>query len=1503
MFYPRARSKHNPLTPVAAQDAHNRAAKRLESGPVWAPDRSLCDRYWERCNVNLFVASRPRKPYPWTRFWYPIDEVPSLVDGYLAEPGGWSSTGSLVTLADVTNESCLLLRGEPGMGKSTELEVARAFAQSARSDDVEVMSVQLRDVDAYATLEKRLLNKAEFQGLIHGSHRLILFLDSLDEGLLGVPTLASALVAAFNEMPLERLSVRLASRAADWPQLLSDSLAGRPGFNVLQLQLAPLRESDVRLAAECEDLPNVDAFIQEIRDRDVTALAARPVTLRLLLTIFQSQGSLPRSRKALYDQGCLLLATEVSQSRKAARRRGELGQSERLAIAGRIAFLLTFANKSAVWTDADYGDVPQSDVMLDHLVGGVETAGGVRVNVRSRDLREVLDTALFTGRGDHRVGFSHQTYAEHLAAWYAAQHKLPWSQVASLLLHNGDPERRVVPQLHETAARLAERGDGIRQRIISSDPVVLVASDLATATVEHRRTIVDALLVESRRTGVSPVEDKLERLSALNHPTLQAQLQGVLADVAEGYAATDAAIDIAVACGLTDLSPMLAEIALDSSRLFRLRLTAAYGVIRIGNRDSRERLTPLALTSGADDDYDQLKGCALLALWPDLMTVPQVLAALTRPRHPSHFGPYEKFLHEFAANLPQENIVDALNWAKQYALEEGDIGACVTGILRKAWEHLLSPGVLEPFAQIARARLKQRERIVDERDRLLQRAEDEPEFDVSMHANPDRRRALLRALVSLMDESADPVRLVYARHLLVDAADVPWMINELRSGREPVKARWSELIWSVFLRDAVGPDVAELIYNATVGDDAEPSLKARFATLFEPIELDSPRAKALRAEAEEMAKWQRRDRAEPQRHPATAEHINRMLERFESGDFDAWWQLTVYIGRDAEGLMMDSLYLNPAEVPVWNTLDPETKERIVAAAHHYLLNRTAQPEQWLGKPVTHWPAVAGYRAFVLLQDEAPDKLATLPEPVWSAWAPILVAHPAYGTNEALKPTRDLINRAYRADSDGVIRTVRQVIEYDDKESKALFVLERIEEALDAKMRASLLEMVRTNSLSQSVSEMLLRQLLAHHDDKAETYAAELIQNMRGEPAEVENPRLMAGRVLLATGARASVDIVWPAMKGDTSFGRDLLLSLAIHSDSLVPEIENVWPENDIADLLLWLEKEFPETTDPRPEGVFTPGPRFNLGQWRHSVRRGLVQRGTPAAVTAITRVSRALGFAWLADDVQTAKEVMRRKTWVPALPEDLMLLVRSKETRLVRDGAELLRVLRESVQRFQGELLGENPLARLLWTPQGSGRWRPREEGDLADFLIRHFESDVRGRGIVAGREIVIRRGAGPGVEGDRTDIYVYAVVSGQSETDFDTISVIVEVKCAWNDDVISGVETQLVGQYLTQNQRCQHGLYVAGWYSSPVWDQSDSRRGKATRFSSAAQLSSEIKSRVKALKIGAISVKSMVLDVSLRKSAAPVSSSTQSRVRSRIAREGTKKTRKEPAEPGSERA
>jgi hypothetical protein len=92
------------------------------------------------------------------------------------------------------------------------------------------------------------------------------------------------------------------------------------------------------------------------------------------------------------------------------------------------------------------------------------------------------------------MGCAHQSYAEFLAAHYLMRYHTTSVQMTSLLAHSDDPEHKLIPQLYETAAWLANMVPEVFREIMKTDPHVLLRSDVATADVKDRIALVESLL-------------------------------------------------------------------------------------------------------------------------------------------------------------------------------------------------------------------------------------------------------------------------------------------------------------------------------------------------------------------------------------------------------------------------------------------------------------------------------------------------------------------------------------------------------------------------------------------------------------------------------------------------------------------------------------------------------------------------------------------------------------------------------------------------------------------------------------------------------------------------------------------------------------------------------------------------------------------------------------------------------------------------------------------------
>ena len=1225
--------------------------------------------------------------YPWKRFWGKSGNAFLFgPNGYLYDPEGpYTLNPNVLPLEEVIHRPCLALLGEPGIGKSSALEDEKASIERAISATGERLKwTDLKEYGDEGRLLRDLFEDSEFESWLSGDHKLHVFLDSLDECRIHVPTVVSLLSRKLREHEdqISRLQFRIACRTADWPRSLQEvceKLWGKESVGVFEL--APLIRRDVVVAAQAEGL-DADAFTEAIAQRSAQPLASKPITLQMLMGIFKRDGRLPSTQKEVYEQGLTQLCRELSPSRQDSgeqRAIGDLSAQKRFAIASRVAATVVFGGKAAVFTGLGEWETSPEDVPVSELVEGQESAYNTAFVVDERSVQEVLKTGLFNGRGSQRLGFAHQTYAEFLAARYAVARSLDLRQKLSLV--TSSVEGRVVPQLSETAAWMAGMDVEVFGELLKRDPQVLHRSDVARLDAPSKSRYVATLLKMTEEAKANDFELGSRRLySELKHPGLAAQLEPYIRDKGKNRIVRRVAIDITESCQITSLQDALADVALDAFEDARVRSLAVWALTKVGDLDVRARLRPLTWTTEAEDPDDEIRGRVLKCLWPDVISAEDLFQNLNRPRKGTWRGAYKAFYwFDVHVHLRVEDLPVALNWVKDNFDPRGEpFGphALMLKILVRAARHLDTPEVFDAFVNtLASTVLKKGSAYM-----LSDGSLDEGEDLLAVLAKKGAKRSLVEAFIPMLGKD-DPHKLYYNLPL-VGAGDLSWLVENVLDAQAPDEAeKWVALTLLVF--NVGEPGHADLIISAV---PKSPVLREKFAGWLEPIDLNSPEAEKRRGI---HAGWKQERQKEGEKSlldPPPAERVRQWLDMFEGGNFDAWWNLVLDMTLEPTSTHHGDEYnADLTSLPGWKSASPETKRRILEAAKSYVAKRDAAPSEWLERdpPVDHGPATAGYKALLLLRSQDPDFVEALPPSTWKRWAPIIVSYPSPGRqSDEEEPQLDLIRRAYEHAPEEVIETVSVLVNRGGHGEP--FELHKVLHCWDERLCDVLREKVKDPKLKPHVFRGLLGALIARGCGDAVDYARSLLSRTPPPDSEKRARLYDAVVMLLLHTEDASWSFLWPILREDVALARevfeDLATALSFRRRSttlLAPSLT----EAQVADLYIWLERQYPQADDPRNKerGVVREiTSRDDVADFRDSLLRDLSERGTSAAIQVIDRISDELPHLdWLKWTKLQAETQRRRNDWKPLTPTQLRELVTRKGSRLVRSADELQEVVFE----------------------------------------------------------------------------------------------------------------------------------------------------------------------------------------------------------------------------------
>ncbi|WP_158900055.1 NACHT domain-containing NTPase [Burkholderia sp. L27(2015)] len=1309
----------------------------------------------------------------------------------------------------------IVLLGEPGSGKSFELDTLRKAAEAA--DERVVRYIDLgRHADAsyLAGALRLLLHDCLTQGT-----PTIIFLDALDECRVNMKRAETVIEDVICEVSPNALRVVIACRTPAWPLSLQDTLGNHwKAFGdqaVAVFEIAPYSREQIKVRLQEQGIDEA-AFFDGLDHAGAHYLSLQPLGLGFLMSQFTQGATFSTSRWALYENGCLAALTE-SERRRQDNNLAIPDPRSRLQLAGLIAAFSLLTNKADINWDGTAASVASNLLLGTDQLTSIPLVLGARKWQPSREqFREVLQTGLFVPRGDDLYTFAHRTYAEFLAAHFIASLTLPVAKVMDLL-SLPDGSQRLVPQLRELAAWLGQKSQQVLETVLAKEPLLVFDSSVSLSDSSQVGRIYNSLeqLIEQRRY---PIHDyKLVRsYGKLAHPELLGQLEKVLSGVSRDNAVREFAADAASACKLVHQLHALTAIALDVTDDCIVRQRAGHAIQEAGSESQKQALVPLFFNDQPEDVDDELKGIALQCAI-DLGIATGNLMASVRPRKKWNLtGSYALALRTLEnRELAPSDIVGLLAWLDLQLRTEH---------LEHTWDdfvfHMFSKTALavmstdehwDELGKVAWRALSNHHRLSTSRSN---RGFDE---GLQLLNAPERRLRLFDSIVRAADGEPHVVAgtLLYGTGFLIES-DVTHLIESYsREDRSPLvqKILANMIVWYLpsnpiareWVLESAGVDVA-------ARDELLVELAARYV---EPVVLDSDYASSQR----EMFALQRKSERPLPETSARQQSLDLMLTALtnaEAGNTWEWLNILSYLRHDGDFHGYYPISGQVTRAALWAKLDETTRNRLIYLATSYLReNKPARHD--LAPNQSNSVEDAGVAALVLLHESS---LRASPEfqALLLKWTRAVAR---YAPDEQPRAVLDeMLAIALVLDQNNVLTVLIEVCQrYIEHELPHLpdFTKTVMPDALRARLEA-LLPTVGGETAFSALADFLL----TLGSQSAVRFVLDRIQSL---PNLATQFAVKCTALLAQQEPRKFLDAVWPRLQADPASLAALAAQMQVSfSGQSVPLL--LVNERITEEIFETLETAYPSGQDVPLAGILNW--RHYVQDFRNACLYALREEATPESILALERIAeRHPEKRWIGSLMHDAHMKAARDSWIPYDEAETISALGIGGGRIVRSEAELRVAVLDELGHIAKKISAKSshPDVYFLWDEKPNC---PKHEPRLCDWLATQLNDRLSPRGAIVNREVQVRAHNPTGV-GERTDILVEVSVSTVSESR-QTVRLVIEVKGCWNDDLYSSPTTQLRDNYM-RALGSNEGVYVVMWFLCDRWADKDGRKQKTRRL------------------------------------------------------------------------
>ncbi len=385
---------------------------------------------------------------------------------------------------DINKYRCLILLGEPGSGKSTELE--NMYNKSSSS-----IYVDLRGVNSSADLKDKILVVNNDKGDLDSLSEFYIYLDAFDEAVLNYKDIGDSLLKLLKDfgVNLKKIYLRITCRTGIWLDYLEDEFSKLwCKDEVKKYILCELSNDDIKNSLDAEKI-EYEKFYKEAVNKNVYSLMKIPVTLKFLIDEYKVDQSFSNSKKNLYENGCIKLIEEPNKSkRQKLELYDEYDFNDRFNTAKVIAALTILCGTKYI---------------SNNVVKGYENLISSEISdlfsIYKKNINSILKTAIFKS-GSYGYEWTHLSYAEFLAASFINE-SFDFEKIIALIKHDYSEENKTIPQLHALVGWLISINEKVFDWVFNNDFDIILLGDLSLIDDKKKAAIVEKIIKSDDNCG------------------------------------------------------------------------------------------------------------------------------------------------------------------------------------------------------------------------------------------------------------------------------------------------------------------------------------------------------------------------------------------------------------------------------------------------------------------------------------------------------------------------------------------------------------------------------------------------------------------------------------------------------------------------------------------------------------------------------------------------------------------------------------------------------------------------------------------------------------------------------------------------------------------------------------------------------------------------------------------------------------------------------------------